>query len=119
MVNAYQNALRYLWTGKCTVTVREAVTDPVTKITGFEEVVQYMDEPCRLSFGSSPATAGGVAASVDQSIKLFLAPNVKVPPGSKITVTQNNFTGEYEQSSEPCVYTQHQEIALQKFSGWA
>ena len=50
-----------------------------------------------------------------QTIKLFISPLVNVPPGSKITVTQNNQTQVYKSSGQPAVYTNHQEIELELF----
>jgi len=51
--------------------------------------------------------AGGERVSVD------------IPEGSKITVTQNGVTHDYERSGKPAVYSCHQEVPLELFKEWA
>lgn len=57
--------------------------------------------------------------TVSQSVVLFIAPEVEIPSGSKITVTQNGKTTDYCRSGESAVYTSHQEIALELFEDYA
>ena len=57
-----------------------------------------------------------------QGVKLFLSPDVVIPPGCKIVVHRFNelereFT--YSQSGEAGVFTNHQEITLALWNGWA
>ena len=59
------------------------------------------------------------AAQLVQTIKIFLAPEIRVQAGSKLTVTQNGVTTEYKSSGEPALYQTHQEIMLELFKGWA
>lgn len=117
----YAAAVKSLWQGKCTVTVRNNdTTDENTGrvITG--EVDTCTNEPCRISFDTVSATQpDSNAAQVVQSITLFIDRAVAIPAGSKITVTQNGVTVEYEQSGKPAVYSTHQEIPLELFKGWA
>jgi hypothetical protein len=42
-----------------------------------------------------------------------------VKPGSKLTITQNDMTTEYQSSGKPAFYSTHQEIVLELFKGWA
>ena len=117
----YAAAVKSLWQGKCTVTVRNNdTTDEKTgrAITG--EVDTYTDEPCRISFDTVNATQPeNNAANIVQSITLFIDRAVVIPEGSKITVTQNGVTAVYEKSGKPAVYSTHQEISLEIFKGWA
>ena len=77
-------------------------------------------QPCRLSFSSSPNTnQTDTAAQLVQTIKVFLAPEIRVQAGSKLTVTQNGVTTEYKSSGEPALYQTHQEIMLELFKEWA
>lgn len=120
MVNPVRKAIESLYRGRCTVYEYQSVKDPVTKITGHQEVAVLTDQPCRLSYKtiSSTSPADG-AAAVTQEIKLFIAPELNIKPGSKITVTQNGRTADYQSSGQPAVYTNHQEIVLELFRGWA
>ena len=117
----YAAAIKSLWRGKCTVTVRNNdTTDENTGRVAVGEVDTYTDEPCRISFDTVNATQPeNNAANIVQSITLFIARAVVIPEGSKITVTQNGATAVYEKSGKPAVYSTHQEIPLEIFKGWA
>lgn len=117
----YAGAIKSLWTGKCTVTVRnnDAVDENTGRAVTREDDI-YKDVPCRISFSTVTTTESAEnAAKTAQSVTLFIDPAVEIPPGSKITVTQNGVTGVYEQSGVPAVYTNHKEISLELFRGWA
>lgn len=115
----FRNVLEKMYDGECVVTEYVAQRDPVTKKTVFVETPVLTAQPCRLSFSSSPVTGDDNVASVVQETKLFISPDVTIKKGSKITVTQNGVTTEYEHSSEPKIYATHQEITLKLFEGWA
>ena len=113
-----RKALEKGYTGTFTVTEHQKVTRP-NHTTGFADVDVLVDQPCRLSFSSSPSTTDGDVAEIKQTVKLFFAPEIMVKDGSKITVTQNGVTTEYKQSGTPAVYQTHTEIILELFKGWA
>lgn len=117
----YASAIKSLWTGECTVTARNNdVTDEKTGRVVENEVDVCKNEPCRISFDTVKETRPeSNAAEIAQSITLFIDRGVTVPPGSKITVTQNGVTAEYEQSGKSAAYSTHQEIPLELFKGWA
>ena len=111
--------LEQRYDGLCDITERQKFTRP-NKTTGFKEVKVVEEQPCRLSFSTiSSTSATGNIAGVSQTIKLFLAPEINVKEGSKITVTQNGVTRDYKRSGTPAVYSTHQEIVLELFDGWA
>ena len=118
---SYAAAIKSLWRGKCTVTVRNNdTTDENTGRVVVGEVDTYTDEPCRISFDTVNATQPeNNAANIVQSITLFVDRAVVIPEGSKITVTQNGATAVYEKSGKSAVYSTHQEIPLEIFKGWA
>lgn len=120
VVNKARNAIESLYDGYCTITEHRKVKKE-NKSTGFSDVVVLENQPCKLSFqsvNSTTATETG-ASAVTQTVKLFIAPEVKVKPGSKITVTQCGVTTEYQNSGEPAVYNTHQVIVLELFKGWS
>ena len=83
-------------------------------------MVVIENQPCRLSFKTAPSTSdNGAVAETAQTVKLFLAPELQVKEGSKITVTQNGVTTDYKRSGAPAAYPTHQEIQLELFKGWA
>lgn len=120
MVKKARKVLESLYNGTCKITEYQKVKLP-NKSTGFKEVVVLEDIPCRLSFNTvtnTNQTEVG-ASAVIQSTKVFIAPEIKVKPGSKLTITQNDVTTEYKSSGQPAIYTTHQEIELELFERWA
>ena len=114
-----RKAIESMYDGTCTVTeYQEYIKE--NKSTGHHEVVILEGQPCRLSFSSSLNTnQTESAAQLVQTSKVFLAPDVRVQAGSKLTITQNGVTTEYKSSGEPALYQTHQEIMLELFKGWA
>ena len=119
MVKA-RKAIESLYDGKCTITEHQKIKKE-NKSTGFQDVVVLESEPCRLSFKTIDNTnqTDTAASAVVQITKVFLAPEIKVKPGSKLTITQNDVTTEYKSSGKPAFYSTHQEIVLELFKGWA
>jgi hypothetical protein len=122
MVSAQRKALERLWKDRCTIYTQEKVKDPTTKLTDFEEKPLFQDQPCKLSFETLNSSSGDPVAVVSQTVKLFLSPDLEIPAGCKIVVTRFNdlerkFT--YSQSGEAGVFTNHQEIQLVPFKGYA
>lgn len=113
-VNRARKAIESLYTGKCDIINQQKVKDPATKQTHFEDVTIATAQPCRVSFKSITSTEqGSGAASVKQSIKLFISPDIDITAGARIIVTQNGKTQEYKASGEPALYSTHQEVILE------
>lgn len=115
-----RKAIESMYDGTCTIIERQKVKLP-NKSTGFKDIVVLEDIPCRLSFKTITNTTQaetGVSAVV-QVTKVFIAPEIQVKPGSKLTITQNDVTTEYKSSGQPAIYTTHQEIELELFERWA
>lgn len=118
MRKAHRKAIELLYEGTCTITIYEPYLKP-NKATGHRGIIVLEDEPCRLSYSSAPAAEKmETGTSRQQVIKLFLAPEIDVMPGSKITVTQNGVTQDYCRSGQPAVYATHQEVELDLWEGW-
>ena len=96
--------------------------DPISKLTDSKEMPLLQDQPCKLSFETLSSTDGDHVSKVAQTVKLFLSPDVEIPAGCKIVVTRFNnlerkFT--YSKSGEAGVFTNHQEIQLEPWKGYA
>ncbi len=90
------------------------------KSSSFQEVIVYEDIPCKLSFSNSTTTNdNGTASSVNQIVKLFIAPEILIKPNSKIVVNQNNIVETYSNSGQPLTFSTHQEIMLNLFKEWS
>ena len=113
-MNMVREAIERLYKGLCSVKVKVSSVNEETGETVLTE------QPCRLSFQSRNSAAKDDGYStVSQSVVLFIAPEVEIPSGSKITVTQNGKTTDYCRSGESAVYTSHKEIALELFEDYA
>ncbi|MDO4301252.1 MAG: hypothetical protein Q4D26_07680 [Clostridia bacterium] len=110
-----------LYTGLCSVYALDTVRDPDTKQSKQSEILLLENQPCRISFESNSATvkSNDTVYEKPQSIKLFIAPDLVITPGSKIVVTQNGKTETYKSSGVPRIYVTHQEIVLELFVRWA
>lgn len=115
-----RKAMESIYKGICTIYEYQTTTDEKTGISSKQEVIVLKDQPCRLSYQSITTVQPATGASIPvQTIKLFIAPELKVNPGSKIVVTQNEITKEYERSGETAVYATHQEICLKLLKRYA
>ena len=63
--------------GTFTVIEHQKVKKP-NNTTGFSDVVVIADQPCRLSFSSSPVATNGDVAEINQTVKLFFAPEINM-----------------------------------------
>ena len=67
----------------------------------------------KLSFKTIAANSQGQNTSlVTQIVKLFISPDVKIEPGSKVVIKKGANITEYKHSGEAAVYPTHQEIML-------
>ena len=118
---AARKAIESTYSGVCTIIERRDVQDEKTKITRKNEEVPVVEnQPCKLTNEKLNAVVQtDTAAKQTQGTKLFIAPEIKVKPGSKIVVEQNGVTTAYSASGVPAVYLSHAEIMLELFEGWA
>lgn len=115
-----QKALTLLYEDTCTIYANVPVLDEVTGITEYQETVLQENVPCRISYGSvANAVTNETAPEIQQTITLFLSPDVLVPSGCKISVTRDATTVDYYRSSVPSMYKTHQEIKLELFEEYA
>ena len=114
-----KKTIQSLWTGVCNIFGFKDVEDEYGA-TSHAEVMLFENLPCRLSFKNISQTSQTESFAVSsQVVKLFIAPEVYVPPGSVIEVTQNGVTRKYKHSGISAVYTNHQEIVLEAYKGSA
>lgn len=119
-IKAARKAIERTYKGAVTVTKHQKVKDEITKLTNYQDVIVLENQPCKLSFEKiTTAVQSESAASIAQTTKLFLSPNVVIKPGSKLTVTQAGVIADYSCSGIPAVYDTHQEIILDTFKDWA
>lgn len=103
----------------CDIIERQSVIENnITKDK--KEVTVESEKPCRVSFEDIYAnTETDTETKKNQKIKLFIAPELVIKPGSKIVVKGGGRTTTYKNSGEPAIYNTHQEIMLELWKGWA
>ena len=118
-MDAVRKAIESMYKDTCTIYEQKEIIDHITHASKFEEVPVHINQKCRLSFSSITITGNEEAASKAQTVKLFVAPELEVKAGSKISITHHGKTTDYKRSGEPAVYTNHQEIMLDLFDRYA
>lgn len=118
MVNQARAAIERLYNGTGTIWEHVTQTNPNNFQEESREIAVVENQPCHLSVQSIPAVSGSPAAQMVKSVKLFLAPEITVNPGSRITVTQDGITADYARSGVAAVYSSHQEIQLELLDRW-
>ncbi|MDU8900775.1 hypothetical protein RYE12_18100 [Clostridioides difficile] len=111
MMNKTRKAIEMLYRDKCTIVEYQPVKYPVTKRTNNKEVVVLENQPCKLSYKNITSTTDGKVAKLEQTIKLFISPNINIKAGSKLIINDK----EYVKSGESAMYPNHQEIILELF----
>lgn len=110
------NVLQMLWIGTCTVLEYLPITDPITHQTTHRLTAVAEDEPCRISFSTlSVSDVQDNVAKPVQTTKLFIRPDLEIKAGSVLEITQHGVKNRYRRSSEPAVYTNHQEVLLELY----
>ena len=120
-LKAARKAVESLYDFKCNVYEYSKVKNQDTRTTEMSEHCVLEKQPCRISFSSlKTVVQSESAASIGQSVKLFISPDITIKPGSKIVVidTKNRLT-EYKSSGVPSMYETHQEVMLELFKGWS
>lgn len=115
MVSSIRKSIESLYQDSCIIYRLQSVKDEVTGITqGDSWEAAHLDVPCRLSSKNVVQTVRGeMANAITKVVKLYLAPEIEVAPGSKIEVTSRGRTYLFRNSGLPAVRTNHQEIVLE------
>jgi len=113
--------LSRMWTDRCDVFVSEQTVQSDTGRTVMQEHMRHQDIPCRVSFRRGIEAMGvvrdvqGAAMESVQVVRLFLAPDVEIPPSSRVVVRRGNGqTLRFSRSGVPAVFEAHQEIRMEQ-----
>ena len=117
LVKAAQNLM---YNGTMTVYQMVDAQPDEDGITRSTETPIITDEPCHISFSTIDSNNQSEnVGNLHQEIVLYCDPDLTIPEGSKITVTQQGVTADYQLSGKPAVYMSHQEIDLEVFREYA
>ena len=111
---AHRKAIESQYEHTCTIKVFKPIKDPASKQTKNQEKVLLENQPCRLSYQNvKSANQSEANATVQQVIKLFIAPEIIIKEGSRIFIEHEGRTTEFKHSGKPAIYSSHQEIILE------
>lgn len=112
-----RRAIEAYYEGKATLIEERPVKDPVTGISSPEWTVTLKDEPCRLSYVNSYTSGADPLPTAEQSVKLFIAPEVEISAGCRIDVEQHGVLARYNYVSHAARYCTHQEVWVKRLEG--
>lgn len=120
-LTAARKGIEMLYDCTCQIEELQSSESPETGITEQTWKVILSQQPCKRSIENvEAADKDNNVAIVSQVIRLFMAPEITVLPGSRITVTDKRGSIEiYESSGKSAVLTNHQEIILKTRDRWA
>ena len=112
--NKHRKAIEMTYNATCTIKECQSIKDPITKVTGKKLVTVLENQPCSISYKSvTTANQTESVSTVQQVIKLFIAPEIIVREGSKLEITHDGIMEEFKNSGKSAVYSSHQEIVLE------
>ncbi|WP_084011932.1 hypothetical protein [Paenibacillus kribbensis] len=107
--------LEMTYTGVCRVEGQTTYKDPVTGVERPKGGVIIDNQPCALSQASLPSSVQtDTNNNIEYDAKLFISPDVVVPAGSRIFVTQEGMNYQFTRSGKPFIYATHQEIKMKE-----
>lgn len=113
-----RKAIEKMYVHTCTIVIKDKVKqkDYSTKLV---DKVLIEDQPCRISFSNIyTVNESSHSGLKQQTIKLFIAPEINIKEGSKIIVNHDGIESLLSKSGVPAVYPTHQEINLEIFKDW-
>ena len=111
MMDKTRKAIEMMYRDKCTIVEYQPIKDPITKRTNNKEIVVLENQSCKLSYKNIVSATDGKVAKLEQTIKLFISPDIEIKAGSKLIINDK----EYVRSGESAIYPNHQEIILELF----
>ena len=106
-----REAIEAWYTDKCNITGTKKVQNG--SITSFEDDIIAENQPCRLAFSNIQTTTDADGSSmINQTVKLFISPDIDIKPGCNIEVIRGDKIMMYKCSGMPAIYDTHQEIVL-------
>ncbi|MBZ0585357.1 hypothetical protein KWL18_018915, partial [Clostridioides difficile] len=100
MVSKSRKAIEILYRDKCTIVEYQPIKDPITKRTNNKEIVVLENQSCKLSYKNIVSAEQGKVAKLEQTIKLFISPDIEIKAGSKLIINDK----EYVRSGESAIY---------------
>lgn len=115
-INQFSNALASLYNSSCDIYYFLSDTNPSTNITSQSLQSIYQNIPCRVSYLTSSSTKKTNFSYINTNpIKIFIQCDLIINSSSIFYITNASKTSIYKASSEPFIYSSHQEIIVVPF----
>lgn len=119
VLRAKRRAIESLYCGRIDAFQEIGFTDEHTHVTEFKKMRTVYNEPCRKIEVSSTTTTRNEPAKQGLEIKVMLRPEVSIPAGSTVILTQHGERRKFKMSGTPEIYSDHQVIPLTLFEEYA
>ncbi|WP_234779982.1 hypothetical protein, partial [Clostridioides difficile] len=86
-----RKAIEMLYRDKCTIVEYQPIKDPITKRTNNKEIVVLENQSCKLSYKNIVSATDGKVAKLEQTIKLFISPDIEIKAGSKLIINDKEY----------------------------
>lgn len=118
-MNRYRKKLECMYAGNLSVTVFNAEKLPSGETVLIQSSL-FDNIPCRLSnsysnYRSFQLKSDNLVNKIDNTARLFLAPDIIIPIGSKINVLQDGRSYSFDYSGRSFSYKTHQEIIVESY----
>lgn len=110
-LKAHRKAIESTYCGRL-IAFQQVPMEDEDGLTVFIWLATIYNQPCRVSSQSTGTTTEGQPAEKTSQIRVILPPEVNIPAGSEIKVTQHGVTKWYRCSGEPKHHATHQTIPL-------
>jgi hypothetical protein len=115
-----RNVIESRYEDTCNIIELQNIYNEKSKQTVPTEVIVYENKPCQLSYKTiSYNEETDTGAKKIQIVELFISPDIKINPGSKIVGTHKGIETSYKNSGEPSIYNTQQTIVLELFEKWS
>ncbi|EGT4998119.1 hypothetical protein F1383_18870, partial [Clostridioides difficile] len=91
MMDKTRKAIEMLYRDKCTIVEYQPIKDPITKRTNNKEIVVLENQSCKLSYKNIVSATDGKVAKLEQTIKLFISPDIEIKAGSKLIINDKEY----------------------------
>lgn len=89
-------------------------TNPYSALEEYGKEILLDKVPCRVTRQFGPATER-TPKIYETTIRVMLAPEIKIPPGSILTIEFNGHTKDYRQTGEPVIHYDHQMLTCEVY----
>ena len=113
MIAAERRVLERTYDGLMTVTAKTKGKE--NGETVFADTILYENLACALSLSETPATGRTEdTGPIRYTATIFCAPELSIPPGCRIEVTQYGVRTVFAYSGERAMYPTHQQISVER-----